>query len=125
MISREEVIKIHHILIKRYGGLQGIRDIGMLDSALKKPYSGLKNNAFYPTIEEKASAIIESIVKNHPFYDGNKRTGYVLMRLILLQNNMDLKATRNEKYQFVMAIASGELQYNGILDWIKDKIIKK
>jgi death-on-curing protein len=75
MISRQEAIKIHQILIKRYGGIQGIRDLAMLESALERLYSGIDNNEFYPKPEEKASAIIESIVEDHPFYDGNKRTG--------------------------------------------------
>ena len=125
MISRKEAIKIHHILISKYGGIQGIRELSLLESALDRPYSGIKNNEFYPSPEEKATAIIESIVKNHPFYDGNKRTGYVLMRLTLLQNNMDLKASQNEKYQFVKRIASGQLEYDQILDWIKKRIIEK
>ena len=125
MISRQEAIKIHQILIKRYGGIQGIRDLALLESALERPYSGLEKNEFYPSTEEKASAIIESIVKNHPFYDGNKRTGYVLMRLTLLQNNLDIKTSKNDKYQFVIAIASGELEFEDILDWIKERIIEK
>jgi death on curing protein len=125
VIFRQEAIKIHQILIKRYGGIQGIRDLAMLESALERPYAGLESKEFYPSPEEKASAIIESIVKNHPFYDGNKRTGYVLMRLTLLQNNLDIKASMNDKHQFVIAIASGELDFESILDWIKDRIIEK
>lgn len=84
MISKQEIIRIHQILIRRYGGIQGIRDLSMLESALERPYSGIEDQEFYPGPEEKAAAIIESIVKNHPFKDGNKRTGYVLMRLTLL-----------------------------------------
>jgi death-on-curing protein len=124
MTSKQEVIKIHQILIKRYGGTQGIRDLTLLESAIERPYSGMENNEFYPSPEEKAAAIIESIVKNHPFHDGNKRTGYVLMRLTLMQNNKDLSATRDEKYRFVLGIASGHLEFDQILDWIKKKIIE-
>ena len=125
MISKQDVIKIHQILIRRYGGIDGIRDLSMLESALKRPYSGIEHNEFYPSPEEKASAILESIVKNHPFYDGNKRTGYVLMRLTLLQNNKDLNTSRHEKYQFMIAIASGQLEFDQILKWIKKRTIEK
>ncbi len=118
MISKEEVLKIHRILIQRYGGIQGVRDMGMLESAMERQNAGLGDIEFYPTPEEKAAAIIESIVLNHPFNDGNKRTGYVLMRLTLLENGLDLAADSSEKYNFVMDIASGQLGYDSILEWI-------
>ena len=72
MISKKQIIKIHQILIKRFGGIQGVRDLAMLESSLERPRSGLGDREFYPTPEEKAEAIIESIVTNHPFNDGNK-----------------------------------------------------
>lgn len=96
----------------------------MLESALERPHSGVENEEFYPSPEQKAAAIIESIVKNHPFHDGNKRTGYVLMRLTSMQNNLDIKTTMIDKYKFVIEIASGELEYDRILDWIKNRIVK-
>ena len=124
MISKEQVIKIHQILIKRFGGIQGIRDIGMLESSLERPKSGISTQEFYPTPEEKAAAIIESIVTNHPFNDGNKRTGFVLMRLTLLEQNLDIEASRSDKYKFVMDIAAGNRDYDSILNWIRSRIKK-
>ncbi len=124
MISKEQVVKIHQILIKRFGGIQGIRDLSMLESSIERPNSGIEDKEFYPTPEEKAAAIIESIVTNHPFNDGNKRTGYVLMRLTLLEYNLDIDASRSEKYKFVMEIASGNEDYNSILNWIRSRIVK-
>ena len=61
--SKQEVIKIHQILIRRYGGIQGIRDVSMLESALERPYSGIEHNECYPSPEEKASAILERMVR--------------------------------------------------------------
>jgi len=80
---------------------------------------------FYPWVEEKASAILESIVKNHPFVDGNKRTGYVLMRLILMHFDQDIQATQDEKYDFVIGVASGQLDFQEIVTWIKQRMINK
>ena len=123
MIDIKKVIIIHKILIDRYGGLQGTRDLALLESAIHRPYSTFDNQELYPLSEEKASAIIESILINHPFYDGNKRIGYVMMRLLLLEDGKDILASEEEKYQFVTNIASGKLKYDQILVWVKSKVI--
>lgn len=87
----------------------------------ERPFSGFGETEFYPSPEEKAAAILESVVKNHPFIDGNKRTGYVLMRLLLLEYGQDLEATGDEKYDFVIAVASGKMIFAEIVDWIRQK----
>jgi death-on-curing protein len=125
MIDFQEVIEIHQVLVNEFGGLSGIRDENALKSALTRPFSGFGTTEFYPTIEEKVSAVIESIVKNHPFVDGNKRTGYVIMRLLLMQFGKDLHATQDEKYNFVIAIASGELAFQEIVAWVKEHVVVK
>lgn len=71
---------------------------------------------------DKAAALIESIVLNHPFIDGNKRTGYVLMRLLLLNEGLDISASQDDKYEFVISIAKGEYDYNQIINWINNKL---
>ena len=96
MIEVEEVIAIHDILIKEYGGSLGIRDEFVLESDIYRPFQIFNNEELYPTPQEKAAAILESIVKNHPFIGGNKRTGYVLMRLFLMENKMDISATEEK-----------------------------
>ena len=119
MIELEEVLEIHQVLINEFGGSQGVRDMGLLKSAIERPFSGFGATEFYSTPEEKASAILESIVKNHPFIDGNKRTGYVFMRLILMQYDKDIIATQDEKYTFIINIASGQADFKDILWWIQ------
>ena len=84
MIPIGEVEIIHNILIDRYGGSKGIRDIGLLESALARPFATFDDKDLYPHPVEKAAAILESVVINHPFVDGNKRIAYTLMRLLLL-----------------------------------------
>lgn len=122
MIEKNDVLSIHKVLIEKYGGIHGVRDENALDSAINRPYGIFDGKEFYPTVEEKSAAIIESIIVNHPFLDGNKRIGYVVFRIILLNGGKDIKATEEEKYEFVIGVASGELRYDGILSWIKSHI---
>jgi len=121
MIKVELVITIHELLIEKYGGIQGIRDSKGLDSAIIRPFMTFDQQELYPTPVSKAAALIESLICNHPFLDGNKRIGYVMMRFFLLQNKLDIKATQSEKYDFVIKIANGQIQFDQILAWIEEK----
>jgi len=123
MIELKEVLTIHHVLIEKFGGGNGVRDITLLESALARPFSTFDGNELYPTAIEKAAALIESILINHPFVDGNKRTGYVLMRLLLMKENSDIKATQDEKYNFVIDITTGKLHIDEIIEWLKERLI--
>src|SRR5436190_6881298 len=114
MISLKEVENIHEILIDKFGGTKGIRDRGALKSAINRPFQTFDQKELYPTGIDKAAAIFESIISNHPFIDGNKRTAYVLMRITLLESKQDIVADENVKYDFVMAAAKGELRFDKI-----------
>ncbi len=118
MISFKEVEEIHQILIAQFGGSNGVRDAKLLSSALARPFQTFDSKELYLTPIEKAASLIESILINHPFVDGNKRTGYVLMRLLLLSNNLDINATEDEKYTFVIKIASGQSKFDEIVSWL-------
>ena len=119
MISIRDAEQIHKILIDTFGGAHGIRDISALESALKRPFQTFDNKELYPTAIDKAAALAESILNNHPFIDGNKRTGYVLMRLFLLENGRDINATQQDKYDFVIGIASGKIRFEEIVTWLE------
>jgi death on curing protein len=108
MISLDEAEEIHKILINDFGGSHGIRDKNALSSALARPYQTFEGKELYPTPIKKAASLIESILINHPFIDGNKRTGYVLMRILLINSGIDIVASQDDKYSFVFNIASGE-----------------
>ena len=122
MISIKEVQIIHNILIDKFGGSKGIRDVGLLESALARPFATFDGKDLYPNAIDKASAIVESIVINHPFIDGNKRIAYVLMRLILLENDADILATQEEKYKFVIAASKGKYRFEEIKNWIQSNL---
>ncbi len=119
MISIFEAIKIHDVLIDRFGGAPGLRDKNLLESALLRPYQSFDKKELYKSPIEKAAALIESIITNHPFIDGNKRFGYVAMRLLLLEYNMDIKASETDKYEFVIFIAKGKYKFKEICNWIE------
>lgn len=122
IFSIEEVLAIHQVLIDEFGGAMGIRDQSLLEAALHRPLQTFDRKELYPTPIEKAAAILESIVVNHPFVDGNKRTGYVLMRMILLEAGLDINASQEEKYDLVIGVAKGDLDHLRIAQWISEKI---
>ena len=119
MISFPEVEQLHKLLIDEFGGSHGIRDKSTLESAIARPFQTFDGKDLYPSVLEKAASLIESILVNHPFIDGNKRTGYTLLRLFLLSNDLDIIASQDNKYEFVINIASGTLKYDRILSWLK------
>lgn len=121
MITLEFILGLHQILIKKYGGSFGVRDQAILESAIHRPFQTFDGEDLYKTPIEKAAALVESVVKNHPFVDGNKRTGYVSMRLLLKKNNLDIKAAEDEKYNFVISIASGEMGFAAIKQWLENQ----
>ena len=119
MMSLREVEQIHSLLIEKFGGTKCIRDRGLLESSLNRPFQTFDGNDLYPGPIDKAAAIFESIISNHPFLDGNKRTAYVLMRLILKTYNLDIYIGQNEKYEFVIGAATGKFTYDEIRHWIE------
>jgi len=99
--------------------------VGLLESAISRPFQTFDNKDLYQSPIDKSSAIFESLIKNHPFVDGNKRTAYVLMRLILLQYDLDIAASHQEKYDFVIEAAKGSMDFNEIKSWIDKRVIMK
>jgi death-on-curing protein len=122
MIKIEKVINIHDILIDKFGGIHGIRDYNALESEINRPFMTFDQQALYPSTTDKAAALIESLISNHPFLDGNKRIGHVLMRYFLLRNGFDISATQAEKFEFVIEIAQGKSNFDQIKNWISNRI---
>ena len=125
MIELRDVLNIHNILIDKFGGSKGVRDQGSLESAINRPFASFDNQDLYPTPSDKAAAILESILINHPFVDGNKRIAYVLMRLILLDNGLDLVANQEDKYKMVISDSTGDIRFDDIKKWIVTRLKEK
>src|SRR5215472_8539651 len=107
-----EVLQIHHQLIENYGGAHGLRDNGLLESAVFRPQIG-----YYNTVAEEAAALMESLANNHPFLDGNKRIAFAAAHTFLIINGYDLDVDPLAAYNFIMgAIAKGKFRFGPILE---------
>ncbi len=124
MLLLQDVMLVHDQVVKVHGGTSGIRDINGLESALARPYQTFGEEDLYPTCFEKAAAIGESIIMNHPFVDGNKRTGYVLMETLLRIDGYKINTTDEDLYEFVIKIATGEIRFDEIVVWLKTNTSK-
>lgn len=118
-LTPEQVLFIHSRLIDEIGGEHGIRDLGLLQSAVSRPQAVFEGNELYPNVHQKAAALLESLVNNHPFVDGNKRTGITSAAMFLKVNNYSLIASNQELETFVLSIASGEQTFDSIVEWLK------
>lgn len=117
-ISRDQVLMLHSMVIKQSGGIEGIRDNGLLDSALSLPFQSFNNQELYPSIQCKAARLCYSIINNHPFIDGNKRTGILVMLVFLRINNILIQCKDKEIIDLGMGIASGKYDLSYIRKWI-------
>ena len=114
----EQVVKLHSSLISKTGGMDGVRDANLLDSALKAPFQTFGGNDLYPDILDQASQLCYSLIENHPFADGNKRIGVHLTLLFLKLNNIELRYSQQELIDFGLGVASGKLNKDDIKDWM-------
>ena len=115
----KQVLYLYQQIIRQSGGTLGLRDEGLLASAVYRPQASFGGQDLYPDLFSKAAALGHSIISNHPFVDGNKRVGFEAMRLMLRLNGHDLHASRESKFHFVMEIARGKLTEQAIADWLK------
>lgn len=118
MILIEDVLKLHELSIQMYGGSYGIRDRGLLESAIARPFQSFGGEDLYPNPVEKAAALGESLIINHPFIDGNKRTGLLGIATFLLENGIEITSSEDNFFAFIIAISTGELKFEQIVDWI-------
>jgi death-on-curing protein len=114
-----EVLELHRRVLQQSGGALGIRDIGLLESAIAQPRMTFGGEELYPSLIEKAVALGFSIIMNHPFVDGNKRTGHAAMETFLVLNGMEINASVDEQEHVVLAIASGELGREIFVEWLQ------
>ena len=116
MILLEDILKLHEYSIQKYGGSDGLRDSGLLKSAIARPFQTFDGGDLYPSAFEKAAALGESLIINHPFIDGNKRTGAVAMVALLEENGFMLSVDQEDFYDFVISISTGEKKIEQIVE---------
>jgi death on curing protein len=123
-IPKHIVIYFHEQLIGLYGGTLGIRDEGLLDSALEQPGAMFAGSYLHDSLVKMAAAYGFHICKNHPFIDGNKRVALVAMDTFLHQNNYDITASEKEVYEVIIKLASGNLTKAELTSWLEVNIAK-
>ncbi len=117
--GKEKVMLLHRLLIEETGGEDGIRDVGLLESALEAPYITFDGKDLFPTKEEKAARLCAGLVSNHAFVDGNKRIGVYVLLTFLEVNGISLEATDEELIEIGLSLAKSEMRYEDLLAWIK------
>lgn len=118
-LSLAEVLRIHSNMIRHFGGSHGVRDLGLVESALARPRSGFGDFEAYPDVFMKAAVLAHSLLKNHPFIDGNKRTALTSCALFLKRNGYKLTLNRKEGLAFAFDIENNSLDEESIAAWLE------
>ena len=122
-LSIGEIVDLHQALLEQSGGAPGIRDLGMLESALAQPRATFGGTDLHPTLTAKAAALGFSLAMNHPFVDGNKRVAHAAMEVFLLLNGAELVADVDEQATLMLDLAAGQVRREELAAWL-DKHIK-
>lgn len=117
-LTKTQIIKMHSLLIQEIGGSEGIRDDGLLDSALNAPFQTFDGEDAYKTVQAKAAKLAFFLINNHPFVDGNKRIGTLAMLVFLEINGIEVKCTDDELIELGLGLADGTVNNEDLLGWI-------
>jgi len=123
VLTTNEVISIHDKLVKTTGGSPGLRDIGLLDSAVMSCLQTFGGDDIYPTVVEKAARMAYSICKNHPFIDGNKRVAVTALLVTLRMNDITIMFTQDELITLGLSLADGSITYDDIVSWVNNHVV--
>ena len=118
-VREDVVLAVHLRQLAEHGGGEGLRDAGLLQSALARPQNLLAYGDPPPDLAGLAATYAYGIARNHPFIDGNKRTALIVARLFLLLNGIELVATQEEKYSTFLALAAGQLSEEDVANWVR------
>ena len=118
-ISLREVLLIHNAAIRRYGGSDGVRDAGLVESALARPRASFGDYEAYPDLYSKAAVLIEGLIKNHGFVDGNKRTASATTAVFLQKNGYYYTIGQKALVDFVVEVAEGKYDTDQVATWLK------
>mgnify|MGYP000407255995 FL=1 len=117
-LTKEQILMLHNELIRETGGSGGLRDEGLLDSALNAPFQGFGDVDSFPSLQQKGARLGYGLVCNHAFVDGNKRIGAHAMLLFLSLNGIELEYTQNELSDMILDVAAGNLRFEDMVKWI-------
>lgn len=123
-LTTSQVLYIHDRIFKRFGGSHGIRDTGLIESAVAKPKATFGGKYLYISIFDKAAALLQSLLKNHPFVDGNKRTALTSAGVFLKKNSYKLVNKHKQEVEFAIRVDNGNLTVEQISKWLKEHSVK-
>ena len=118
--SKEKVLLLHQLIAEATGGSVGVRDEGLLESALETAFSGFGGKEFYPTKEEKGARLGYNLISNHAFVDGNKRIGVYVMLTFLEVNGIRIDCTNEDVVRIGLGVADGSMDYDALLAWVRE-----
>ena len=117
-LSVEDITSLHSKLINKSGGIDGVRDLHLLDQSVNSPYHTFSGQHLYPTLHSKAAHLAFSLIKNHPFLDGNKRIGILAMMVFLKINGLSIVCTDTELETLGWGLADGSITEPELLNWV-------
>lgn len=117
-LTKEQILMIHNELIRETGGSVGLRDEGLLDSALNVPFQGFGDVDNFPSLQQKGARLGYGLICNHAFVDGYKRIGAHIMLLFLSLNGIELEYTQEELSDLILNVAAGKLQFEDMVKWV-------
>lgn len=117
-LTTKQVISLHSSLIEATGGTDGVRDMGLLESALEAPFQTFDGKDLYPALIQKAARLGQSLISNHPFVDGNKRIGIHTMLVFLAANGVEIECTQKELIDVGLSLADGTMNAEKLLIWL-------
>lgn len=117
-LTKGQIMTMHQQLIEQSGGSTGLRDEGLLESALEAPFQSYADEELFPSVQAKAARLGFGLIKNHPMLDGNKRLGTHVMLVFLALNGIELRYTQKELYELILDIAAGKQGYEELLAWV-------
>lgn len=120
ILSKKQVIALHSSIIAETGGISGIRDENLLESAISAPFQTFNNAEAFPSIQQKAARLGYGLIKNHAFVDGNKRIGAHVMLVFLALNKIELDYTQEELSDTILKVAADKYKFEDLLKWILD-----
>ena len=118
VLSKEQILVLHEQLIEETGGSSGLKDEGLLESALASPFQSFDGKDLFPSVYQKAARLGFGLASNHAFVDGNKRIGAHAMLVFLLLNGVEIEYSQEELIYLFLGIANGEKDYPDVLNWI-------
>jgi death-on-curing protein len=121
-LTLPEVLALHDDQISRFGGTSGIRDVGLLESALAQPQASFSGELLHPTIYEQAAAYLYHLAMNHPFLDGNKRTAFAVMDAFLRLNGYRLNLSNDQAYQLVLEVVQKTVSKEALSDRLAETV---